>query len=170
MKKDNSDVSPRQKKLQAPIRWCSAEGSGNNGHGKDEASRVCNEVKAEVSGKPTVSLRRIESNQRNSRKSTGPTTPTGKKRVSQNAVRHGFFSKWLLIQHRDGKESQNEFDDFYAAFTNTTSRSAGSKNSGWNRSPCGLGGFVGSSVVRAVRLVELLPDTVTSSSNRGQKI
>jgi len=31
-----------------------------------------------------------------------------------NAVRHGFFSKFLLIQHRDGKESQDEFNDFYA--------------------------------------------------------
>ena len=31
-----------------------------------------------------------------------------------NAVRHGFFSKFLLVQHVDGKESQGEFDDFYA--------------------------------------------------------
>jgi hypothetical protein len=76
-------------------------------------SRVCNEGKAEVSGKPTVSLRKVESNRRNSQKSTGPKTATGKKRVSKNAVRHGFFSKFLLIQHRDGKESQNEYDNLY---------------------------------------------------------
>jgi hypothetical protein len=66
-----------------------------------------------VSGKPTVSLRKVESNRRNSQKSTGPKTATGKKRVSKNAVRHGFFSKFLLIQHRDGKESQNEYDNLY---------------------------------------------------------
>ena len=68
-----------------------------------------------MSGKPTVSLRKVEANRRNSQKSTGPKTATGKKRVSRNAVRHGFFSKFLLIQHQDGKESQREFDDFYAS-------------------------------------------------------
>ena len=31
-----------------------------------------------------------------------------------NAVKHGFFSKWLLVQHSDGKESQDEYDAFYA--------------------------------------------------------
>jgi hypothetical protein len=114
MKKDNPDVSPRQKKLQVPDSVVSGGWSGSNGHEKVERSRVCNEVKADVSGKPTVSLRRIESNRRNSQKSTGPKTAIGKKRVSRNAVRHGFFSKFLLIQHPDGKESQGEFDDFYA--------------------------------------------------------
>src|SRR6202011_353120 len=108
MKKDNPEVSPRQKKLQAPDSVVSDGWSGNNGH-QFERSRVCNEVKAEVSGKPTVSLRKIESNHRNSQKSTGPRTATGKKRVSTNAVQHGFFSKFLLIQHPDGKESQGEY-------------------------------------------------------------
>jgi hypothetical protein len=63
-----------------------------------------NEV--EVSGIPPVSLRKVESNRRNSLKSTGPKTATGKKKFSKNAVRFGFFSKFLLIQHRDGKESR----------------------------------------------------------------
>jgi hypothetical protein len=49
-------------------------------------------------------------------KSTGPRTPSGKKRVSRNATRHGFFSKWLLIQGRDGNESQHEYDNFCAGF------------------------------------------------------
>src|SRR5438477_5050146 len=56
------------------------------------------------------------------------------------------------------------------AFVNTISRSADSKNSGWTRSPCGLGGFAGLYVVRAVRLIELLPGIVTNSSNQGQTI
>ena len=43
------------------------------------------------------------------------------------------------------------------AFVNTISRLAGSKNSGWKRSPCGLGGFAGSYVVRAVRLSSSCP-------------
>jgi hypothetical protein len=78
------------------------------------APKVRNEVKAEVSGEPTISLRKVASNRRNSQKSTGPKTATGKKRVSENAIKHGFYSKWLLIQHPDGKESQGEYDDFYA--------------------------------------------------------
>ena len=115
MKNDDAEVSPRQEKPQAQDSDMFGGWSGNNnGHRTNERSRVCNEGKAEGSGKPTVSLRKVESNRRNSQKSTGPKTATGKKRVSRNAVRHGFFSKFLLIQHRDGKESQGEYDDFYA--------------------------------------------------------
>jgi hypothetical protein len=68
----------------------------------------------ETRGKPTVTPRKIKFNRQNSRKSTGPKTAAGKKRVSINAVKHGFFSKWLLVQHPDGKESQDEYDDFFA--------------------------------------------------------
>ena len=115
MKNDNPEVSARQKKRQAQDSVMSGGWSGNNnGHEADKRSRVRNGAKAEASGEPTVSIRKVESNRRNSQKSTGPKTATGKKRVSRNAVRHGFFSKFLLIQHRDGKESQDEYDDFYA--------------------------------------------------------
>ena len=38
----------------------------------------------------------------------------GKKRVSGNATKHGFYSKWLLVQHQDGQESQAEYDELYA--------------------------------------------------------
>jgi hypothetical protein len=115
MKNDNPEVNPRRKKPQAQDSVMSGGWSGNNnGHEANERSRVRNGAKAEVSGEPTVSIRKVESNRRNSQKSTGPKTATGKKRVSRNAVRHGFFSKFLLIQHRDGKESQDEYDDFYA--------------------------------------------------------
>jgi hypothetical protein len=47
-------------------------------------------------------------------KSTGPKTAAGKTTVARNAVKNGFFSKSLLIQHRDGRESQDEYDAFYA--------------------------------------------------------
>jgi hypothetical protein len=30
-----------------------------------------------------------------------------------NAIRHGFFAKGLLVQHRDGKEDQTEYDAHY---------------------------------------------------------
>ncbi len=114
MKSDIPKVSPRQEKPQAQDSVMSGGWSGNNnGYRTNERSRVCDEGKAEGSGKPTVSLRKVESNRRNSQKSTGPKTATGKKRVSRNAVRHGFFSKFLLIQHPGGKESQSEYNDFY---------------------------------------------------------
>ena len=44
------------------------------------------------SRRPT-SQKRIDANRRNARKSTGPRTPAGKKRVSQNAITHGLFSQ-----------------------------------------------------------------------------
>ena len=59
------------------------------------------------------STRKIEANRRNSRKSTGPKTATGKKTVAKNAVKHGFFAKFLLVQHPDGKETQKEYEAFY---------------------------------------------------------
>ncbi len=48
-------------------------------------------------------------------KSTGPKTVAGKKRVSRNAIKHAFYSKWLLVRHQDGEESQAEYDELYAA-------------------------------------------------------
>ena len=48
-------------------------------------------------------------------RSTGPRTPRGKKTVAKNALKHGFFSKWLLVAHPDGKEDPNEYADLCAA-------------------------------------------------------
>jgi hypothetical protein len=116
MKNDNPEVSPRQKKPQAQDSVMSGGWSGNkNGHEANERSRVRNAAEAEMSGEPTVSLRKVESNRRNSQKSTGPKTATGKKRVSRNAIKHGFYSKWLLVQRQDGEESQAEYDELYAS-------------------------------------------------------
>jgi hypothetical protein len=69
---------------------------------------------SETRRKSTVSPIKIEANRQNSQRSSGPKTTAGKRRVSMNAVKHGFFSKWLLVQHSDGKERQDEYDDFYA--------------------------------------------------------
>jgi len=41
----------------------------------------------------TTSQKRIDANRRNARKSTGPRSAAGKKRVSQNALTHGLFSQ-----------------------------------------------------------------------------
>ena len=79
----------------------------------DKGSTGSNEITAKAR-KRAVSSRKIAANRENSGRSTGPKTARGKQRVSRNAVRHGFFSKFLLIQHPDGKENQTEYNDFYA--------------------------------------------------------
>jgi hypothetical protein len=43
-----------------------------------------------------TSLRQIESNRRNAQRSTGPKTPSGKARASQNAVRHGLTAETVI--------------------------------------------------------------------------
>jgi hypothetical protein len=78
-----------------------------------ELPRGSDEIVAET--KKTISLKKLASNRRNSLKSTGPRTPDGKRRVSRNAIWHGFYSKWLLVRHADGKEDESEYDDSYAA-------------------------------------------------------
>ena len=85
----------------------------NNGHATNERDRGRNEIAVEANRNRTVSARKIEANRRNSGKSTGPTTAAGKKRVSKNAIRHGFYSKCLLVQHPDGKEDRSEYDGHY---------------------------------------------------------
>jgi hypothetical protein len=57
----------------------------------------------------------VEANRRNALKSTGPRTPTGKRIVARNALTHGFFSKWLLVDHPDGQETQAEYHELHAA-------------------------------------------------------
>jgi hypothetical protein len=77
-------------------------------------SRQKSQLAAGTAENRNTSSRKVQANRRNALKSTGPRTTNGKRRVARNAVRHGFFSKWLLVQHQDGKESQSEYDDFYA--------------------------------------------------------
>ena len=85
----------------------------DNGHATNERDRGRDAIAGEASGKRTVSTRKIEANRRNSGKSTGPTTAEGKKRVAKNAIRHGFYSKCLLVQHADGGEDRDEYDGHF---------------------------------------------------------
>ena len=47
------------------------------------------------------SAKKIAANQANASKSTGPKTVSGKARASKNAIRHGFFSKVLILPGED---------------------------------------------------------------------
>jgi len=51
----------------------------------------------------------IEANKQNALVSTGPATSEGKAIVAQNAVKHGIFTKDLIITTGDGKEDEQEY-------------------------------------------------------------
>src|ERR1035441_9082785 len=52
------------------------------------------------------SLRRILASRANGTRSQGPSTPEGKRRSSQNAVRHGLLARWIVME----RESLQSFD------------------------------------------------------------
>lgn len=58
------------------------------------------------------SQRRQEANEANARLSTGPQTPEGKARSSQNARKHGLSAREVVI----AKDELEEFEDFLAAY------------------------------------------------------
>ncbi|MFZ0198051.1 MAG: hypothetical protein WAL05_02535 [Candidatus Sulfotelmatobacter sp.] len=64
---------------------------------------------------PSISQRKLEANWRNSRLSTGPRTPEGKKVSSRNAASHGLLVK-DVVSAGDGKEQQAEFDTLLTDF------------------------------------------------------
>ena len=61
----------------------------------------------------------IAANRLNSQKSTGPRTPEGKARSSQNAVRHGILARGLVLRTEDPAQFQALVDGFYADFQPT---------------------------------------------------
>src|SRR5688572_12986670 len=58
------------------------------------------------------SLKQTAANRQNAAKSTGPRTPAGKRRVSANAVQHGFYSTKFIIPG----ETQEHFNAIHAEF------------------------------------------------------
>lgn len=57
--------------------------------------------------------KQVEANQKNALQSTGPNTETGKATVSKNAVKHGIFSKDLIIADGDGRENVEDFNELH---------------------------------------------------------
>jgi len=112
MENDQQDGDQGQGRLQTENLDATGElPANNNGH---KAAEPQQEIAAQSRGKRTVSSRKIAANRRNASKSTGP-RQAGKRMVAKNALKHGFFSKWLLIPHPDGKEDPTEYQDLYAA-------------------------------------------------------
>jgi hypothetical protein len=66
---------------------------------------------------PPISPRRLAANRANAGKSTGPRTPEGKIRASQNAVKHGFAaSSFAVVRLEDLDEIARLKDDLMAVY------------------------------------------------------
>ena len=59
--------------------------------------------------KKQTSLKKVETNIKNSRKSTGPKTRKGKSISKKNALKHGILSREIVLSDGDGKEKQAEY-------------------------------------------------------------
>jgi ABC-type dipeptide/oligopeptide/nickel transport system ATPase subunit len=64
----------------------------------------------------TVSARQLAANARNARKSTGPKTPQGRDVSKRNALKHGIFSKEVLVHGFYFQESSHEFTALFQDF------------------------------------------------------
>jgi hypothetical protein len=60
------------------------------------------------------SEKQIEANKKNALLSTGPISENGKKTVSLNSVKHGIFSKDLIIGSGLGKEAKEEYEELHS--------------------------------------------------------
>lgn len=58
--------------------------------------------------------KQIQANRANAQHSTGPRTEEGRSAVSQNALKHGIFSREILLED----ESQSEFEELKKEFNN----------------------------------------------------
>ena len=59
-----------------------------------------------------ASIRQVNANRQNAKKSTGPRTPQGKRRVSQNALKHGLCARDVVIPGEDPAEFDRLRDGF----------------------------------------------------------
>lgn len=107
MKSDDEQVNPLPPAADAADPGSTAKPVASSNTVEPTEPRL--DTAADASGKRSISPRKVQANRRNSRKSTGPKTSAGKKRVSRNATKHGFFSKVLLVP--GGKESQDEYNE-----------------------------------------------------------
>lgn len=62
----------------------------------------------------------LEANRRNARLSTGPSTPEGKARASLNRLRHGLYSKSVVLPGEDPAEYDALLQSFLAEFQPVT--------------------------------------------------
>ena len=59
-----------------------------------------------------ATIKQLNANRQNARKSTGPRTPEGKRRVSKNAIKHGLSATEVVIPGEDAAEFERMRDGF----------------------------------------------------------
>src|ERR1035437_5419219 len=71
-------------------------------------------IRAQLGPEPLMStLRQIEANRRNSEKSTGPTSVTGKAASSMNALKTGIHAKSLVLPSEKVADLEQLIDEYY---------------------------------------------------------
>src|SRR5262249_271120 len=72
----------------------------------------------ELSASPPklVSVKKLEANRQNAKRSTGPRTQAGKQQSRLNALRHGILAKAVVIHRGPGKEKRGDFDQLLIEF------------------------------------------------------
>ena len=84
--------------------------NANGKNGKSEPENI---------GEPmnkTTSPEQLDANRRNAQKSTGPKTPEGRAVSKMNALKHGIFSKEVLVSGLNIKENSRDLDALYERF------------------------------------------------------
>ncbi|HZM06556.1 MAG TPA: hypothetical protein VFC44_26440 [Candidatus Saccharimonadales bacterium] len=64
----------------------------------------------------TTSPEQLDANRRNAQKSTGPKTPEGRAVSKMNALKHGIFSKEVLVRGLNIKENSRDLEGLYERF------------------------------------------------------
>jgi hypothetical protein len=72
------------------------QGQGNLEQPEQDTTASRSKVVGRTQPKKAISSRKIEANCRNAQRSTGPKTPEGKAKSSQNSITHGIFVKKFL--------------------------------------------------------------------------
>ena len=60
--------------------------------------------------KKNISEKKLRANRQNAKKSTGPKTPEGKAKSSQNALKHGLLANQILLNDDDPNEKREDFN------------------------------------------------------------
>jgi hypothetical protein len=68
-----------------------------------------------MSNKKEASPQKVAANRANAKRSTGPTTPAGKAKASQNSYRHGFYAKSMFPNERVRAQDEAAYEMLYKA-------------------------------------------------------
>ena len=82
----------------------------------------------------TMSEKQLAANQANAQKSTGPKTPEGQAVSKMNAVKHGIWSKEVLVRGFNLKENSRELAALHEGSGRSTNRSGPLRKCWWTRS------------------------------------